>query len=104
MKIQKNQTHNTIALFLILIFAVSTLTIAPAAFAQTKIATKAFAFANPQLLGKGQTVWLVGWVSPPTGSGNLKYQNLTLIITKPDGTTANKFFAFADVGEFGRLR
>jgi outer membrane protein assembly factor BamB len=94
----RKKTTTTLAIFLILLFAASTVTVLPFAFAQTKIPTKAFAFANPQLIGQGQSVWMVGWVSPPTGVGNQKYANLTLTLTKPDGTTTTKLFALSDVG------
>ncbi|MFB3888027.1 MAG: PQQ-binding-like beta-propeller repeat protein [Candidatus Bathyarchaeia archaeon] len=88
----------TAALFLIALTVISAVSFLPVAFAQTKVRTTAFAFANPQLVGKGQTVWLVGWISPPTGVGNQKYANLTMTVTKPDGTTKTVFFDLTDVG------
>ncbi len=99
MKSRKNLKTITVVAFLILLFTVSSIAIAPDAFAQTaKTPTKAYSFATPQLLGKGQTVWVVGWISPPTGVSNQKYANLTLVLTKPDGTIVNKFFELSDVG------
>jgi hypothetical protein len=99
-KNMKNRSNVKVAVaaFLILTFAISLIAIPEAVAQNTKAKTFGFSFATPQLIGKGQTVWVVGWVSPPTGVSNQKYANLTLVLTKPDGTVVNKFFDFSDVG------
>ncbi len=84
-----------IALCLALLFAVSALS---TALAQTKIPTLGFAFAFPSVNGMGQTEYLSGWVSPPTGVANVVYYNLTLTTTKPDGSKVTQFFNNSDVG------
>lgn len=92
---KKSKPLLSIILFLMLITTAVEL---PIALAQTKIETTAFAFANPQLLGIGQTVFINAWISPPTGVGNQKYENLTLVITKPDMTTKTINIQETDVG------
>ena len=67
--------------------------------AATLTPTTGFSYAFPAVNGVGQTEYLNGWVSPPTGNANNPYYyNLTLIVTKPDGTNVTALIGTSDVG------
>ncbi len=71
-----------------------TLTI-PYTFGQ-KTPTKAFISATPDLTGLGQKVYVTAWLVPPppySGGVTYNYHDLTIEITKPDGSVEEKYFA-----------
>lgn len=89
---QKPKTIFSIALILLLTFS-SILTILPIANAHDpawSIPTFAYIVATPDIVGVGQTsviaFWL-NWVPPGAGgSGGDRWRNLSLEVTKPDGS------------------
>jgi outer membrane protein assembly factor BamB len=93
MKLQKNKTLSAIALILMLtvagIFAV--LPIVKAHTPALNIPTYAFLNVAPNPVGVGQTLTLSFWLSipPPTANGPYgdRWQDFTITVTKPDGTT-----------------
>jgi outer membrane protein assembly factor BamB len=97
MKLQRNRTLSTIALILILTFSVFMATM-PAAKAQStpppgvpSIPTYALIVVVPNPVGVGQTASIGFWLDkvPPTAAGPYgdRWQNMTVTLTNPDGTT-----------------
>ncbi|MCW4018334.1 MAG: PQQ-binding-like beta-propeller repeat protein [Candidatus Bathyarchaeota archaeon] len=67
----------------------------PYAIAQ-KTPTKAFISVAPHLVGQGQKVYITAWIIPPppyVGGTAYNYYDLTIEITKPDGSVEDKYFA-----------
>jgi outer membrane protein assembly factor BamB len=90
MKTLRNKTKTaTIALVLVLTIAASFITCLPAVNA-TAFDTYAFIVATPDPIGVGQTATVVWWLNlfPPTAGGVTgdRWQNITVTITKPDGS------------------
>ena len=86
---QKNKLNNTITLFLILIFAISLLSM-PAATAQTvehTKATHAVCGVKPNPVGVGQEVLVWLGISDPLALDVQGWQGLTVTVKKPDNTT-----------------
>jgi hypothetical protein len=85
MKIHKKQI---IAVIAIVLTFMSTIVLAlPVAFGQFQNSRQSMAWASvyPNPVGKGQTVYVVGWIYPmPDGNGKV-YYNYTFTVTKPDG-------------------
>jgi hypothetical protein len=94
MKIAKNKTvATTIALFLALTIAV-TLVALPAANAHSpawQIPTYSFIVVAPNPVGVGQKLSVTFWLNSPPPTANVMYgdrfENLTVKVTKPDGST-----------------
>ena len=93
MKLLKSKKVSAIALFLILTIAV-TLVALPTANAHTPAWTiigYAYVSASPNPVGVGQRTAIFIWTGPPLAGAlaenNIRRQNFTLTITKPDGTT-----------------
>jgi hypothetical protein len=83
-----------ISIVLILIISMSTLMLLPSVNAHTpswNIPTYAFCSVSPNPIGQGQRVNINFWLNqpPPTASGQYgdRYANMTVKVTKPDGTT-----------------
>jgi outer membrane protein assembly factor BamB len=92
MKKSRNKTAaTTIALFLALTIAVTTVAL-PTANAHTPpltISTYAYIVVEPNPVGVGQTAYISFWVDkvPPTAEGywGYKWHNMTVTVTKPNG-------------------
>src|SRR3990170_7401579 len=86
MKTQKKRLQAAIALALTLTIAVASLIpIAPAAAAKIKCVAILYEAPNP--VGVGQSLYIVGILTPPPAANKAIYYNYTFTITKPDGTT-----------------
>jgi outer membrane protein assembly factor BamB len=90
MKLSKNKTFATIALFLILSFAIS-LVAMPAANAHTPpwiITDHAYIAAQPSPIGVGQTALITFWTAQPLPNSaltnNIRKENYTVTVTSPD--------------------
>jgi outer membrane protein assembly factor BamB len=90
---KRNLTVTTIALLAVLTFS-GLVAIIPTANAHTPpwtITTYAFINVAPNPVGVGQTAYVNFWIDkvPPTAEGNwgYKWHNMTVTMTKPDGTT-----------------
>jgi outer membrane protein assembly factor BamB len=94
---EKNlKKQNTIGLTIILVLIVAFSTIAlttPFALAHDPpwtIPTYSYLTVSPNPVGKGQTAAIIFWldIPPPTagGSGGDRWRNITVDVTKPDGT------------------
>jgi outer membrane protein assembly factor BamB len=89
----KNKTVTTIALILLLIFSIQTLSIS---CANAAVPTKTYGFiaANPNPIGVGQTLQVSMWLAdpPPTaaGAGGDRWIGFTVTITRPDGQVETK--------------
>ena len=84
----------SIAILLMISMGASTLLL-PSANAHTpawNIVTYSFISVSPNPIGVGQKVNVNFWVNqpPPTASGQYgdRWQNITVTVTKPDGTTS----------------
>jgi outer membrane protein assembly factor BamB len=94
MQISKKKTTTlVIAIFLMLSMSASTMLI-PFTIAHSpplNIPTFSFCSISPNPIGVGQTVNVNFWVGepPPTASGQFgdRWQNMTVVVTHPDGTT-----------------
>jgi len=95
-KFNRNQGNKTsFAIALTLLLALSTMiAIVPAVTAHTpsiNVPTYAFVNCNPNPTGVGQTITINMWLDkvPPTANVQFgdRWQNFTITITKPDGTT-----------------
>jgi hypothetical protein len=89
----KNQTLCAIALILILTISaiMASMPTTNAHSPAWNVQTYAFLTASPSPVGLGQTVTVVFWLSqvPPTANGIYgdRWGNMTVAVTKPDGTT-----------------
>jgi hypothetical protein len=100
MKIQKNRT-NAIAIVILLVISMeASMILVPNANAHTppwQIPTYMYVNVAPNPIGVGQTVNVNLWCNapPPTASAQYgdRWQNMSLVVTKPDGTT-QKFGPF----------
>ena len=52
-----------------------------------KVKLYAYVDTMPKTVGDGESIYIVGWLTPPRELSRATYQNLTFKITKPDGTT-----------------
>jgi len=52
-----------------------------------KPSTDAYAYATPPKIGIGDSIYIVGWISPQPAVQRSRYYNFTFTITKPDLTT-----------------
>jgi hypothetical protein len=93
MNFGKSKTKAIFAAFLVLTFAV-TLVALPAANAHTPpwtVSTYAYIAVEPNPVGVGQTAYVSFWIDkvPPTAEGwwGYKWHNMTVTVTKPDGST-----------------
>ncbi len=93
LKIQGTKTLSTIALILILTFS-AFMAAMPAANAHTPawtVATYPYISVIPDPVGVGQSVFVNFWLDkvPPTATGPYgdRWHNMTVTVTKPDGTT-----------------
>jgi hypothetical protein len=96
MKITKDKTAITIALFLTLTMFASLILI-PVANAHDppwEIPTYAYVYAAPNPVGVGQTtliyMWLDRTLDGAAADNDIRFHNYKLTITKPDGTTETK--------------
>jgi outer membrane protein assembly factor BamB len=95
MKTLKNKTTATlIALFMILIMAASTMiTCSKAQVLTQTFSTYGYINAQPNPCGVGQTAVVGFWLSnaPPNAlvTGGARWQDMTVKVTKPDGTVAS---------------
>jgi outer membrane protein assembly factor BamB len=94
MKTQLNKLRLTTIALLLLLAASGTIAMLPAVTAHTPawtVPTYAFLNCAPDPVGVGQTVFVTFWLDrvPPTANVAFgdRWENLTLKITKPDGTT-----------------
>jgi hypothetical protein len=87
MKISINRTK-TAAIVVVLMFALSAIFIAlpPAKAANAPEPSYTFLSVAPDPIGVGQTTTLSMWIYPLPPTSNTRYGNLTLTVTKPDGT------------------
>ncbi len=90
MNLQKTKTLSTIALILMLTFA-AFITRLPTANSSTEYPTYAFLAVAPNPVGVGQKVQVTFWLNLPSptalGPHGTPWENLTVTVTKPDGTT-----------------
>jgi outer membrane protein assembly factor BamB len=80
------KTVFSVALLLLLI-AAALMTDTYVGAQQNLIPTYAFSDEGPNPVGIGQTCSIGGWVIPASVGAGSTYENLTFIITKPNGTT-----------------
>jgi len=93
MKSQKKRLSAAIALALT--FAFTVIAAIPVTFGKTPL-TLAFTSTLPNPAGRGQSVYVVGWVSPPAITSGAVLANYTFTITKPDGTIITKFIPYSN--------
>ncbi len=93
LKIRGTKTLTTIALILILTFS-ALMAVMPTANAHTPAQTfhtYAYIVAAPNPTGVGESSLIVIWISPnprtSTGLGGDRWRHMTIVVTKPDGTT-----------------
>src|SRR3990170_7021321 len=91
MELHKKHLSAAIAIALTLILAATFITALPTAFGQT-VDSYSFVFAYPPTVGLGEAAYIVGWIIPPPSRTGDFYYNFTFTITRPDGTTVDKFF------------
>ena len=84
LKIQKKQLSAAIAFVLTLTIAATFITALPVAFGQflpNARESHLYCSAAPNPVGKGQNVFIVGWIYPPPSDNWRIYYNVTLTIT-----------------------
>jgi len=86
-----SKTSSAIALFLMLTITISIIPLTLAHDPAWNIVTYSFISVSPNPVGVGQTANVNFWVNipPPTASGQFgdRWHNMTVKVTKPDGTT-----------------
>ncbi len=92
MKITKNETMTiSIAVLLMLSMSASLILIPSASANSSQVPTYMYVSVSPNPIGVGQTVYVNFWVNspPPTATAQYgdRWQNLTVVVTKPDKTT-----------------
>ena len=58
----------------------------------TKLKTYAYVAPTPPTIGQGQTIYIVGWITPPRDLLGAVFSDYTFTITKPDGSQDTRFF------------
>ncbi len=96
MKKVENKNENTLYTIILLLTLTATLVAIPNANAHTpawNVPTFAYLTASPDPVGVGQPVSLIYWLDkvPPTAAGFAgdRWGNLTITVTKPDGSKQN---------------
>jgi hypothetical protein len=96
MKNRKVLAHKTVAILLSLLTLLSitgAISVVPTTYAHTpgwSIDTWTYTAVSPNVVGVGQTAWVVFWLNavPPTAVGAYGDRwNFNVLVTKPDGTT-----------------
>jgi outer membrane protein assembly factor BamB len=93
LKILRNNKTRTVAVIFATVLMLAATFFAILPLASAKITTIANAAVTPDPVGKGQTLYIVGWVNPPPTTYDGVYVDYTFVITRPDGTTDTKYFA-----------
>jgi outer membrane protein assembly factor BamB len=75
------------AFFLALIMIAAMMFISNAPTTMGKQPAAAYVYATPAKIGVGETIYIVGWISPQPAVQRARYYNFTFTITKPDKTT-----------------
>jgi hypothetical protein len=96
-RLKKSQTTSAVAMVLLVLLSLAALmVVVPEASAHTppwSIPTFAYISAAPNPIGVGQQAFLVFWLDkvPPTaaGIGGERWTDLTITVTKPDGSKEN---------------
>ena len=98
-KIRGNKTLllSTIALILMLTSSVL-LTSFPSAKGSTNVTTYAYVSAEPSPTGANQPVTVNAWIEPILPAPTDSFHNMTVVITKPDGTTETRVLVSSPVG------
>src|SRR3989337_2986849 len=92
LQIQKKHLSAAIALALTLTIAATLVTASPIVFGQflpNARQVDVFAYAAPNIVGKGQSTFITGWVYPAPSNTSESYHGLKFTFKKPDGTSFN---------------